>query len=56
MRFIMTFVWAILISGTISYVLTSMAGQPFSVLQTLILSGIIGIIVIALGEFALKEE
>lgn len=56
MRFIMTIIWAILISATISYVLTSMAGEPFNVIQTLILSGIIGVIVIALGEFALKEE
>lgn len=56
MRIIMTLIWAVLISGVVSYVLTSMAGEPFSILQTLIVAGMFGLVVIVLGGVVLKEE
>lgn len=38
MRFIMTIVWALLIGGALSYVLSSMNGDPFNLTQSLALS------------------
>ncbi|MBP1969029.1 membrane protein CcdC involved in cytochrome C biogenesis [Virgibacillus natechei] len=56
MRYIMTIVWAIIISTVLSYVLTSMEGEPFVLSEALILGVIFSIIVIVLGEFVLKEK
>ncbi|MFD1037707.1 DUF2929 family protein [Virgibacillus byunsanensis] len=55
MRFISAIFWALLISGVISYVLSSMAGDPFNFTHTIILAGILSVGVFALGG-ALKEE
>lgn len=56
MRYIMTIVWAIIISTVLSYVLTSMEGEPFVLSEALILGVTFSIIVIVLGEFILKEK
>lgn len=56
MRFIWTIIWAVLFSGTISYVLASMAGESFNLTATLIMAGIFSLAVWVLGEGLLKEE
>jgi len=55
MRLIMTIIWSILISGAISYVLTSMAGEPFNITFTLIVASFFVVAIFVLGEGALKE-
>ncbi|HEY4601909.1 MAG TPA: DUF2929 family protein [Cerasibacillus sp.] len=45
MRYIMTIIWALLIGSVLSYVLTSMAGDPFNLNQALILSSIIAVLI-----------
>ncbi|WP_245844029.1 DUF2929 family protein [Oceanobacillus rekensis] len=52
----MTIIWAVLISLATSFVLTSMAGEPFVLFEALILAGILSIVAIFLGEVALKTE
>ncbi|GEN30687.1 cytochrome c oxidase subunit IV [Cerasibacillus quisquiliarum] len=49
MRFIMTIIWALLIGGVLSYVLTSMAGEPFNLNQSIILSSIIAVLIFILS-------
>lgn len=49
MRFIMTIIWALLIGGVLSYVLTSMAGEPFNLNQSIILSSIIAVFIFILS-------
>ncbi|WP_327607187.1 DUF2929 family protein [Virgibacillus tibetensis] len=56
MRYIMTIVWAVLISGVISYVLSSMGNEAFSLVNTLVLAAILVVAVVILGEGVLKEE
>lgn len=56
MRYIMVAVWSVVIGAVISYVLTSMANEPFVFNHSLILSAILAISVILLGEVALKEQ
>ncbi|SDQ88337.1 Protein of unknown function [Virgibacillus subterraneus] len=56
MRFLLPLVWALLISGVISYVLSSMAGNPFNLMNTVILAVIVTIAISILGEGALKSE
>ncbi|MBP2076603.1 DUF2929 family protein [Oceanobacillus polygoni] len=56
MRYIMTIVWAILIGAAVSYVLTSMGGEPFVLSEALILSGIFVIAAFILGEGVLREK
>ncbi len=56
MRFLLPLVWALLISGVISYVLSSMAGNPFNLMNTVILGVIITIAISVLGEGVLKGE
>ncbi|SFA82333.1 Protein of unknown function [Lentibacillus halodurans] len=56
MRFFWSFFWAILISGVISYVLTSMAGNEFQPISTLIVAIILTLVVYVLGEGVLKAE
>ncbi|MDY0396073.1 DUF2929 family protein [Virgibacillus halophilus] len=56
MRFIWTIIWAVLLSGTISYVLSSMAGESFSLTATLVMAGIFCIAVWVIGEGFLKED
>lgn len=56
MRYIMVVIWSVLIGLTISYVLTSMANEPFSLSNSLVLSAVFAIFVILLAEVGLKEQ
>ncbi|TRM11908.1 DUF2929 family protein [Lentibacillus cibarius] len=56
MRFLWSFIWAFLISCVISYVLTSMAGNAFSMTSTLAVAIIITLGVYILGEGVLKQK
>lgn len=56
MRFIITLIWALLIGSAISYVLTSMAGDPFNFSHGLILGVIFAIAIFILAEGILKED
>jgi len=56
MRLIMTIIWSLLISSAISYVLTSMAGDPFNFTHTVVLTIIFVVAIVALSEGALNES
>ncbi|MFB4474602.1 DUF2929 family protein [Oceanobacillus caeni] len=56
MRYIASIVWAILISFAISYVLSSMGGEPFVLSHSLILAALFSIAVFILGDVLLKED
>lgn len=56
LRFIVVLIWSFLISCAASYVLTSMAGEPFNINHTLILTVFFFFIVTIIGEVVLKEE
>ncbi|WP_152657294.1 DUF2929 family protein [Oceanobacillus sp. CFH 90083] len=56
MRFIATIFWAVAIALAVSYVLTSMGGDPFVVRDALIVAGIFSVFVFALAGFVLKED
>ncbi|OZU90638.1 DUF2929 domain-containing protein [Virgibacillus indicus] len=56
MRYIVTIIWAVLISAVISYVLSSMAGDAFSMPGTLLLAGIFIVATFLLGDGILKED
>lgn len=53
-RYIWTIIWATLISGVLSYVLSSMGDEAFVLSDTLILAGILSVAVITLGDGLLK--
>ncbi|MFC2949932.1 DUF2929 family protein [Virgibacillus sediminis] len=53
MKYIMTIVWALLISFAISYVLTSMGEEPFVLMDSVILAGVLSVAVFILGGGAL---
>jgi len=52
----MTIIWAVLIGAAVSYVLTSMAGEPFVMSDSLILSAILAVVAIILGDGILRES
>lgn len=54
MRFVATAFWAILVGTVISYVLTSMSGASFDIVQTLVFAAIIFIAVAFIGDGVLK--
>ncbi|HLR02797.1 MAG TPA: DUF2929 family protein [Virgibacillus sp.] len=56
LRYIVSIFWAVLISAVISYVLASMADEPFSIAGSLLLAAIFAIGIITLGEGGLKED
>lgn len=56
LRHIVVIIWSFLISSAVSYVLTSMAGEPFNINHTLILTAFFFVVVTILGEVVLKEE
>ncbi|PAV29207.1 DUF2929 domain-containing protein [Virgibacillus profundi] len=56
MRYIVTIIWAVLISAVISYVLASMAGNEFSMMGTFVVTGLFIVAVAILGDGILKEE
>lgn len=56
MRIIMAIVWAFILSLAISYVLTSMGGEPFNFSYAFVVASLIVVAVVLLGEGALKEN
>ncbi|MBU5468535.1 YjzD family protein [Virgibacillus sp. MSJ-26] len=56
MRYIMVAIWSILIGAVVSYVLTSMANEPFNLTSTFVLAAIFAIFVILMGDVVLKER
>lgn len=56
MRIIMSAIWSILISAAIAYVLTSMAGEQFTLTGVFAVAAIIFVIVVLVSEVGLKEE
>jgi hypothetical protein len=56
MRYVMTIVWASLLGVVLSYVLSSMAAEPFNVSATIAFIVIVSLAVFWLGDGVLKEE
>ncbi|WP_114352947.1 DUF2929 family protein [Saliterribacillus persicus] len=56
MKYVMTITWAVLISFLVAYVLSSMAGETFSIASTFIIAAIFSIIVILIGDVLLREK
>lgn len=56
MRYLIVIIWSLLISTVISYVVTSMAGEPFSITYTFVMSAFFFIAIVILGEGILKEN
>ena len=56
MRYIMTIVWSLLISLTLAFVLTSMAGEPFILSEAIILAVILVVVIAIMGDGVLKEK
>jgi len=56
MRYVMVLIWSVLIGSALSYVLTSMSGDPFEFNHALILAGIFFVAIFFLGDVVLKEE
>ncbi|MFS0752185.1 YjzD family protein [Oceanobacillus sp. 1P07AA] len=56
MRYIMTIFWSFLIAAAVSYVLSSMGGEPFLIQNAVILTAIFSIVVFVLGDGILKEK
>ncbi|WP_163537087.1 DUF2929 family protein [Gracilibacillus sp. YIM 98692] len=56
MKYLMAIIWAVLFSFLVAYVLSSMAGEMFSVPSVLSIAAVFTIIVIILGDGILKEE
>lgn len=52
----MTIIWAVLISGLLSYVLSSMGNADFVLKDTLILAGILAVAIMVLGDGLLKTN
>ncbi|WP_231846997.1 YjzD family protein [Oceanobacillus iheyensis] len=52
----MTIFWSFLLSAAVSYVLSSMGGEPFLIENAIILTVIFSIVVFVLGEGILKEK
>lgn len=55
MQFIMTFVWSFLLITMLNYVAGSIAGVAFEFLPGVVISAIVAVIVIILGEAFPKE-
>lgn len=56
MRVIIAIIWSLLISSVVSYVLSSMAGDPFNFSMVLGLTAILVVGVLILGDGILTEE
>lgn len=56
MRVIMIAIWSVLISAAISYVLTSMAGEPFNLTTVLYVAALFFVTVLVVSEVGLKED
>ncbi|MDL4842912.1 DUF2929 family protein [Aquibacillus rhizosphaerae] len=56
MRYLITIIWALLISLVISYVLTSMAGEELRMAPIFFLVAIFSIVTFIVGDGILKED
>ncbi|MCF3942066.1 DUF2929 family protein [Oceanobacillus alkalisoli] len=56
MRYIFTIIWSLLISAAVTYVLTSMAGEPFVISEAVILAVIFMIVTFLMGDVILKVK
>ena len=56
MRFIVTIIWAALISGVLSYILSHMTGSTFELTNVIVLTVIISLTVFILGEGLIKTN
>ncbi|GAB3789889.1 DUF2929 family protein [Virgibacillus kimchii] len=56
MRYVMTIIWALLLGVVLSYVLSSMAAEPFNVSATIAFIIIISLSVFWLGDGVLGDE
>lgn len=56
MRVIMAIVWALILSLAISYVLTSMGGEPFNITPIFAVTAFIFIAVVILGDGVLRQS
>ncbi|GGA73921.1 YjzD family protein [Ornithinibacillus halotolerans] len=56
MRYIVTIIWAVLITFVLSYVLSSMAGASFDMVSTLVMAAIFSVIVFVLGDGLLRDS
>jgi len=56
MRFIMTLIWSLAIGSAISYMLSAMGGQVFSLTQMFAMAGTISIAVFVVGEGILGDS
>lgn len=56
MRYIMSAVWAVLVSLAVTYVLTSMAGEPFTMEGVLLLAALFFLATVFMGDGVLKEK
>jgi len=57
MRFILPLIWALLIGGALAYVLSSMAGDPFNLTQSISYSVAVFIMILFLdGVLSTQEQ
>jgi len=56
LRYIVGIIWAVLVGAVISYVLASMANEPFSIAGSFVLAAIFTVGIFVLGEGGLKED
>ncbi|MGX4670110.1 DUF2929 family protein [Cerasibacillus sp. JNUCC 74] len=56
MRYIVTILWSCLIGGVVSYVLSSMGSEPFSLEGTVALAAVFFIAIAVLGDGILKND
>jgi len=56
MKYFATIFWAVVILTVVSYVLTSMGGQPFNLPGAMAIAAILSIGVIFIGDVILKDE
>lgn len=52
----MAIIWAFILSLAISYVLTSMGGEPFNITPIFAVAALIFVAVVILGDGVLKES
>ncbi|HLR22446.1 MAG TPA: DUF2929 family protein [Pseudogracilibacillus sp.] len=50
MKYIMTIVWALLIGAALAYILSSMAGDTFNMVQSIVYSGVVFIIILIMDN------
>ena len=56
MKYVMTLIWSMLLSFIVSYVLSSMAGDPFILTQAIVLGIIFFLAVIGLGTVVASDK